>query len=64
MTEKDIHLEFKKETGEYPVTMYDDFIEDPPQMTTILGYVHWLEQQIVDLRKPVIIQGEDFKMTK
>jgi len=62
MTENDIHLEFKKDTGDY-VPDVEDLIEHTPQATSILGYIHWLEQQIMALSKPVVIYGEAFRTT-
>jgi hypothetical protein len=50
MTTKDLRLEYKNETGNYPVEVWGIGVqeEDKSQMIALQEYVDWLETQILD----------------
>jgi len=45
MTEKDIRMVYKQETGKYPVKEY----EDGSDTDDMENYIRWLENKIIEL---------------
>jgi len=54
MTLIDLRLEYKRQTGKSNIPINHDHYDDPE-------YIVWLEEQIVELNKPVIIWGEPLR---
>jgi len=56
MTEKDVRTLYQRETGEYAPEPYQ-------QDTYDRDYIRWLEEQVIRLSEPVVIQGEPLRKT-
>ena len=54
MTEKDLRLQYKRDTGEYPTYSDSTDLPESPDFADIVKYVVWLEEIVIEANKYIL----------